>query len=548
MTEFLKKHRDAALFVCVFVLILARTCSSGFAYWPQLDDYIQYHNYAAFSESLIEQAKILGVLAARPLAGLADIFFWSLFFDHMLVGAALIAAMYAGAAVLLRRVFAAHFGTGTLFVVLFALLPLGMEGTYWMSAATRIVTGMFFAALSARFFVRWLRGEGRPVPNAVLYAVLQLIAFGFYEQTLVFSVALTVLLALLDLRRAGRRALLGLWSFAATGLYFVFTGLFSESILYGARTEVVLPVTPYYFKVFLPEVLRQLKCAFLEGGFYTLARGFVHGARLIFSGSLAVFAVSAVLLCAGLFLLARRFPREKPVRVPAALLTGLALTLAPAAPFFITANTWFSLRGTVTSFAGLALLGDTLLRLLLAKLLPRARAEAGLAAALALIFLIAGAADVRYYKETHENDVRVVSAVLAALDDDAMHGTVGVLNIEPSYLPHQTYFYHEHIHGVTESEWAFIGALRCFAGRNDIVSVTPLPTDPMYRAWNAEANRPDRFDRLYFYDPDANTVFPVTLEQTGPYDFEVYDLSGTKVAVIWEEDGSIGYLRAAGRS
>ena len=36
------------------------------------------------------------------------------------------------------------------------LLPLGMEGLYWMSASTRIVGGMFFGCLGAVAFARWL--------------------------------------------------------------------------------------------------------------------------------------------------------------------------------------------------------------------------------------------------------------------------------------------------------------------------------------------------------------------------------------------------------
>ena len=34
-----------ALGGALFVLLMLRACAFGAVYWPQLDDYIQYHNY-----------------------------------------------------------------------------------------------------------------------------------------------------------------------------------------------------------------------------------------------------------------------------------------------------------------------------------------------------------------------------------------------------------------------------------------------------------------------------------------------------------------------
>ena len=123
-------YRDWVIFLVVFGLIMVKYCAFGFQYWPQLDDYIQYHNYAQFYGQTWDTVTMLGMLAARPLAGLADLFFWSNFFDHMLLGVALVSLMYAASAVLLRRIFAKYFGTGILFVIFLTLFPLVTEGTY----------------------------------------------------------------------------------------------------------------------------------------------------------------------------------------------------------------------------------------------------------------------------------------------------------------------------------------------------------------------------------------------------------------------------------
>ena len=82
----------------IFLLLAARACSFGARYWPQLDDYIQYHNYAAgFTFPQLQET--VNVLASRPLAGLADYFVWSPMFGAMLWGVLLVSALYALSAV-----------------------------------------------------------------------------------------------------------------------------------------------------------------------------------------------------------------------------------------------------------------------------------------------------------------------------------------------------------------------------------------------------------------------------------------------------------------
>ena len=78
---------------------------------------------------------------------------------------ALISAMYAASACLFRRVWGEYFGTGYLFLVVYALLPLGVEGTYWISASNRVVPSLFFVALAMYLFQKWCRtGRARWLP------------------------------------------------------------------------------------------------------------------------------------------------------------------------------------------------------------------------------------------------------------------------------------------------------------------------------------------------------------------------------------------------
>ena len=533
----------AALFLTLFLLLMVRNCACGAAYYPQLDDYIQYHNYLTSSSfQALEQQ--VGVLASRPLAGLLDYFFWGRMFDHMILGVALVSLLYALAALLLWNVLRRYFRLSPLFPVLMVLLPLGMEGTYWMSASTRTVVGIFFAALSVRSFQWWLdRGGGG---RLALYLFVQILPFGFYEQAGVLSVTLTVGAAILEWtleKRPLKRCALSLWGVPAMGLYYLSTRLLaSGGSVYSSRMEIVSPFSRYYWTNFLPEVLRQFRDAFLKGGVLTAVKGFFRGVEMIFSEGMLAWALLAAALCILLGVLGARLQESgerRPLWLP--LLCGVLLALGPVSLFLLLGNPWFSLRGTVTSFPGIALAADSLLLWLWDRLPGRRRGPAILAAGLALIFCAAGASEVRDYRDTWENDQRIAGLTLRTLREDGLDGAsgrVGILNLEPSYLPEQNYFYHEHIHGCTESAWAFAGLLTASGGR-DLPSVTPLPADPLYRQWNREANHPAGFAALYWFDGTA--LIRAELAETGENAYLVRDRQGHILGRIWEEDG-IGYI------
>lgn len=542
MLEGKKPGRRLTAGLAVFLLVMARYCAFGLRYYPQLDDYIQYHNYIRSYSFMALQEKV-GILSSRPLAGIADYFFWSPMFDHMILGVALVSALYAAAVLLIWDILGRYFRTSPVLPVIMALLPLGMEGTYWMSASTRVVVGMFFAALAARTFLRWLDGRGGGW--LILYLILQLIPFGFYEQAGLLSVALTAGAAILEWTRKGKplgRCAVSLWGVPAMGLYLLLTRLLDNGGVYGSRAETVFSVSRhYYLHTLLPEIMRQLRDAFLKGGFYTGAKGFVRGMRMIFSGELLLWALCAAALCVLLWwTMRRREPGERTredAPLPLALLSGVLLAAAPVSLFLVLNNPWFSLRGTVTSFPGIALIADSLLVWLWDRLPLRRSGLPVLAALMAFVFCVAGASELRDYRDTYENDQRAARLVLKAAEEDPVEGRIGVLNLEPSYLPNQNFYYHEHIHGCTESDWAFSGLLTALGGE---IKVTPLPADPIYRVWNRESNHPAGFEALYWFDGES--VKPAVLRELAENTYQVRDRAGKLLGVIWEEDG-IGYLR-----
>lgn len=517
MTRRPDSRAGMACFFLLFGLIFVRFCCYGLTYFPQLDDYIQLHNYTAYHPDVWDFIRRLGLLAARPAAGLLDIFFWGRLWPALIVGCALIAGLYAASAVLFRRVWSKYFPVGWPFLVLYALLPLGMEGTYWLSAANRVVPSLFFVSLTMVLFQQWCkRGQKRFL---AAYFLVQLLSMSFYEQGLVLAVTGVLLIALLELRE-GRRPLWALLTFVNAGVYFAFTSAFADSALYADRTSVVLPWQDGWWGwVFLP-VLRQIRDAFVKGGIRTAIKGFCRGAGLIAAEGHWLWLVLVLALCAGLFLLAReeRFDRSRGREVLPALIAGFLMSLAPVTIFFVLANPWFSLRGTVASFCGLALMGDAVTGWLLSRLKDGETVAAGLCGALALVFCVAAVSELHDYRAAWEADQAVMAAILEGTNSGASlpsEGEILILGVEPCYLEEQNFYFHEHIHGVTESRWALTGGLQCVSGRGDFPYVTPLPA-----AVNAQTFRGMDCASLWLYEPDRQTVRAVTARPAadGSYD------------------------------
>ncbi|UOO37506.1 hypothetical protein IZU99_09695 [Oscillospiraceae bacterium CM] len=535
----IKNNLERLFFPLVFALIFIRYCYYGFSYFYQLDDYIQYHNLTAGTQSIWALLTSLGLLGNRPLAWMADLFVWSHLFPVMIFGVAVISALFAASACLFRHVFSRHFGTSPIFLFVYTLLPLGFEGTYWMSAATRIVVGLFFAAAALDAFDRWC-DSGR-IRLLILFFFCQLLACGFYEQVLIFSVTAILLFSGIHLKKHRLRALFGLLSLVNAGLAFLFEQFFSHNSVFSGRgTLAVMRDTSYWTTVF-PGVLRQMKSAFLGGGFYTLFKGFARGVTLMLSDFNGWYALGLVLLVAVVFFTVK-FSDNRTSRPKLALLAGLILAVAPVTIFFVLADGWFSLRGTVTSFCGVALFADTQFLCLVGRLGNRRLIAATLAALFVFACCVASVSELHDYRQTTLQDTAFTSRLSAALRADKLMKKdlrVGIINLNASYLNDQNYFYHEHIHGVTESGWALHGALESISGYY-IPDLEPLPENPMAAPWDGDTKRLDTFDALY-YD-DGVTLERVTAVRRPDGQFDVFSAAGEQLGYTVVADGYTTFI------
>ncbi|MEG0035467.1 MAG: hypothetical protein RR743_02295 [Oscillospiraceae bacterium] len=533
MSKKSEKHLDnrtyIALFAVLFGLVFARYCYYGFEYFYQLDDYIQYHNYAAFNKNFSELISGLGLLSNRPLAGLCDFFVWSKFYGFMIAAVGIISAMYAGSAVLLHRVFSKHFGTGFLFFVIYALLPLGFEGTYWVSASSRIVVGLFFAALSLYFFDGWC--EKGKTHRLVLFAIFQLIAFCFYEQIVLFSGAATSIIMLLNFKSRNRRALWGFFMFVSAGIYFAATKL-APSGVYSERMALILPWQEGYLQLCFLPAGGQMAETFFKGCYATCGKGLVRGFEIIFSEPNFLFILAILILCTGFFLIARKAKREE-THFAHAFLAGLFLAFAPLLLFFVLKEPWVGMRNAVTSFCGIALMLDALLGLFTKRLAHGTKIEAWIASALALLCCVAAVSELHDYRETTLADTAIASATSKALKDEDFSDItpIWLFNVDASYVENANFYYHEHGYGVTAADWSLTGAVRAVSNRGDIPILTPISVHRTLPV--ADENISDDA-KMFFYTGEK--VVPVTPKQMGG-NWLLCDAGGKTLGTMRIENG-----------
>lgn len=537
--RFNKLDRDKLFIFIIFALIFIRYCYYGFHYYNQLDDYILYHNFTSRPQKPLPVMFSSGLLGSRPLACLGDIFFWSHFYPAMIAGVAVISVLFASSAGLLRWVFAQHFGTSYLFCVIYSLLPLGFEGTYWMSAATRIVVGLFFAALALYGFERWCH-SGK-IRMFLCYSIFQLLAYGLYEQVLIFSMSSVLLVAVLNFKKHRSRSLCGLFSFVNVVFYYLICLYLSHGNVFSGRGKLVSINSLYYWKIVFPSVLKQLKDAFLMGGFYTITKGFQRGIGLLLDNFNFLYVAGLLALVILLFSFVKSSKNQGKKSV-SALVAGLFLAVAPVSLFFFIDNSWFSFRGTVVSFCGLALIADTLFALMFGKCKNPGQIAAWAISLFALLCCISSISELHDYRETTMQDQKFVNLLEDALkSDDLMRKgvKVGILNLNPTYLDNQNYYYHDHIHGVTESGWALHGALESFAGYY-IPDLATFPQNPMYTPWNRDSSQLKIFNTLYLYE--HNALMRVNAVEVKEGQYIIYTIDGKLIGDTWEENG-YGYLK-----
>lgn len=184
MSIIYKKYlTDKRLWVIVAAAIM-RMGWLGFKYYPLLDDYIQYGLYPIANNPFVDIYLKIGNYVSRPMAGLFDIYIWGKLWRNMGVALFILTLLHSVSAYLfILCADKLKIPLGLCFGVIFVLCPINFEGSYWISASSRLVVGVFLVALSCYMLA---------IGKSGLFFVFQLFSMLFYEQVIILSIVLSI--------------------------------------------------------------------------------------------------------------------------------------------------------------------------------------------------------------------------------------------------------------------------------------------------------------------------------------------------------------------
>lgn len=405
-----------------FLLLLAKNGLYAFRYYPLLDDYIQFGVYPIFEHPLQDVFFGLETYRTRPIASFLDFSFWGQMWAFMGVAFFILTVLHLFCYIFTKKALInCGIRTGKLFMILFLLCPLSSEATYFISASTRIIAGLFLASLALYFFSRQ-RGRF----DYIFYLLFGILSCGFYEQVIVYLLVFSAVL--LFFQKRYHLVVFPVVTGILAAAYYV-VNLNSKTMrggLSGSLQETAA------------SIFRQIGEIFGKVNWDLLKNGFVHGCKVLLAHPLFfVFLLLSVVLFYFMKCNSNGYAKKKAF-------LGIVLALTSFLPFFVLSEAWISLRVVYIAIIGAAFLFDGILK-----------NKNLLCAVLCFMFLVIGVSEIDQYRQMYETDQTLLSP-LSELVEDKKTYVFGAQN----FFVRQSSYYHEHIASVFESSWALTGAIR----------------------------------------------------------------------------------------
>jgi len=437
----------------------------GFQYFPILDDFIQYGGYPNY-EDVSYVYLTIGTVVTRPLAALLDPVFWGSFWSVPGVALVLMVLLQLASGFLLYHTLKRLSLTPSpLFLLLYLLFPLGMEGRYWLSASTRIIVGLFFASLALYALSRYMTEQKKPWYLA-LFALFQLLSCGFYEAVAVFAAGAACLLFLLKPEK--KNIAIPVISVINVGLMFTYYKLVAGMSALGSRVSgFALSALPRNILDLFRQLLEQIPLTYRA-----TVDGCTHGVRLLFShGAWGIVVLVLVLIVSVLVALCSKENRPSYNKKKTCIFVfgGLALFFAPLVPNLMTSDVWITNRSMFIPLIGLFLLIEPLVCLF------KGRVRSVIFFLCAFICLTAGINEYDVYRRVSEQDIRLVDEMATQLDAEALSGEKKVqVILKNPVVTEQNAFYKDHVKSVFGADWSLSGAVRARTGAMKLVCSEPI--------------------------------------------------------------------------
>ncbi len=445
--------------------LLFKVFSFGAVYYPVLDDYIQYGGYPLY-ENLSHVYLNIGTIATRPFASLLDPVVWGYFYPDMYIVLAIISVLFFLGAKLISRALertGVHI-TPFLYTVLL-LCPLGFEGTYWISASSRICVGLFFTGLALFFLVKAI--DRRNKMWLLPYILTTLLSFGFYESVMIVS-ALLQLFVILSLVKNKKKCFMYLLTPVLLGVAMLLYYKYAQALgVLGSRaSSFSISGLGQKLNLFMTQFFEII----VKGGFNTICRGAYQGILIMISD---YFGLIRLILAVVISAVCAYFGAKSDFRANAKICIpiGLVLIFLPFIPNILVSDVWLTFRSIVPCFIGLVLVSAPLF----SKLLKKKNIRIGVLFVMVLVFLIANVNELDTYRRVNATDGLYLSKICKKLDDGVLSGNKNTFVVlDEQIITPQVSYYKDHVKSVISSDWALTGAIRAKCKNINIKTVTPV--------------------------------------------------------------------------
>lgn len=517
----------------------------GLTYFPTVDDHNMYGIY-----SLIPPLDALlryEMYTTRPLAVLLDIFVISKFWGNLWIILLAFTLLHFISSILIYKVFEKNnVKTGAILAVIFTLIPLGNDATYWIAASSRIVTGLFFAVLSFFLYMRYIEKSNRQEPRLYLYiagfTITNMISLGFYEQVIAFSFIGILLLMMVNLKRQRNKwiCVVPFFNAAIIGSYYM---KFSSTGNMASRGQLLSSeYTRHTINVF--KKIRELMTV-APGS--QIKHGIINGTELLLADRAVLYTLLAIIVSAALGIFYAREKAADSWRTTAVkFILGLFMIVLPFAPFFVLQTLWIVFRNAFISIIGIGLVAESLAGALFSRW--NLKVFRGIAAGVAVfVFILGNAAEVNDYRSIssidHEIAMNLSEALENAKGQDWSDYEVLVFNTKPIYITPTS----KHFSNCTAVDWALTGAMRSILRHPEKLNMLT----PVAAGQKALINR-DQLDQSILVGMDSErNAFPLQGRWTSDFELEIRlrneELFGT-VSVLGDDAVIFELSRGAGES
>lgn len=443
------------IYLIVFALLfLIKYGYYGFQYYPILDDWIQYGGYPLYDN--IFKTIIIGnkTITTRPLASLSDPYIWGQMWPNMFIAFFTITMMHLASCWFFYQVFKKNNLTiGYVALLIYGLLPFGTEATYWISASSRIIVGIFFLSVSLYMLSVYFENTSRK-RYLIVFAVVHLMSFGYYEPTIALGFFAAFFLLLNQ-----RKKIKALWIYGIPFLNLALIGIYYISFSHiGNMSQRGQFIDGNYIARWT-NLIKNVKYLWTIPQLQLYRNGIPRGLQVIIEQKSYFWLLLIVGISVMVGYLVYQESRYKNNGIK--IILGALLMIIPYLPFFLLREGGQELRIAFFSLFGLGVLLQGVFDLLSINSIIRAVMSCVVAVSVSCMLLI-HVSELTDYKMTSGYDRQIGTDIIGKLEGTGVlegENRVVILNNKKNYAQNNT-DYGTHIANSTASDWALTGLIR----------------------------------------------------------------------------------------